>query len=54
MNKKDKQFFEEHWEEWVRCNPPPDNWEGTKKQWAELEMPCMGNLGRLIFWLLEV
>lgn len=54
MNKKDEQFFEKHWEEWVRSNPPPAYWgvKGwTLKQYAELEMPCRGFLGRFLFWL---
>lgn len=52
MNKRDEQFFEKHWEEWVKRNPPPEfigDWEDTKKAWAELEMPCRGFLGRLFF-----
>jgi len=53
LNEKDTQFFEEHWEEWVKRNPPPDNWEETKKQWAALEMPCRGFFGRCLFWLLR-
>ena len=54
MNKKDEQFFEKHWEEWVRRNPPPDywgSWGSTKKQYAELEMPCRGFFGKLFFEL---
>lgn len=24
---------------WLKKNPPPENWKGTKMQWAETEMP---------------
>lgn len=50
MIDKDRQFFEFHWEEWVKRNPPPDNWRGTEKQWAFTEMPCWGILGKFLFW----
>lgn len=52
MNKRDRKFFDEHWEEWIERNPPPDYWiitENSVKQWAELEMPCRGFLGRSLF-----
>jgi len=55
MNKRDRQFFDKHWEEWVKQNPPPPYWGcrgWTLKEYALLEMPCCGFLGRLEFWLL--
>jgi len=54
MTEKDEQFFEEHWEEWVRRNPPPEfvgEWKSAKRAWARLEMPCRGFIGRFLFWL---
>lgn len=51
MNKRDQQFFDEHYKEWIKRNPPPDSWfcDGTEKQWAEFEMPCLGFFGRILF-----
>jgi hypothetical protein len=51
MSDKDKAFFELHWIQWVAKNPPPKKWTGTIKEWAETEMPCIGILGRAIYWL---
>jgi len=51
MNKQDTLFFDKHWIDWVSRNPPPKDWRFTMKQWAELEMPCRGLSGRLLFLL---
>jgi len=51
MNKRDQKFFDEHWEDWVKHNPPPDCWIGTKEEWAYDEMPCCGFVGRIGFWV---
>ena len=50
MSSKDEKFFDENWQQWVDKNPPPEKWIGTKKEWAEFEMPCIGFLGRALFW----
>ena len=52
MTERDKQFFNKHWEEWVKRNPAPDYWQGTDKEWAIEEMPYCGFLGKFIFWLM--
>ena len=52
MNKKDQQFFDEHWKEWIERNPPSDYWIITKnspEEWAKLEMTCRGFLGKVFF-----
>jgi len=49
MNAKDRDFFERHWIQWVAANPPPKKWQGTIKEWAKLEMPCIGLVGRLFY-----
>jgi len=49
MNAKDQAFFEKHWKEWVARNPPPPDWPMKPREWAELEMPCRGFLGKLLF-----
>ena len=51
MDAEDRKFFELHWIQWVAANPPPAKWTGTIKQWAELEMPCIGFLGRALYRL---
>ena len=52
MTEKDVRFFEKHWGEWIRRNPPPAVWTvngGSEKAYAWLEMPCRGFLGKLFF-----
>ena len=51
MKSKDQKFFDDFWQEWIKVNPPPKTWQGTKKEYAELEMPCRGNFGKFLFWL---
>lgn len=43
-------FFDTHWRAWLEENPPPVQWTGTEREWAELEMPCRGLLGRSLYW----
>ena len=54
MTKKDKVFFEKHWQQWVKENPPPKGWlkKWTLRDWAEFEMPSCGFFGRLLYRLL--
>jgi len=51
MSSKDRKFFEENYRRWLRLNPPPCDFKGTSFQWALLEMPCRGWLGRRLFFL---
>jgi hypothetical protein len=52
MSDRDKDFFETHWHQWVKRNPPPYGWleKWTLREWAEFEMPCIGFLGRAFYW----
>lgn len=53
MSDEDREFFELHWIQWVAKNPPPEGWtdKWSIKEWAETEMPCVGLLGRALYWL---
>jgi len=56
QNERDRRFFEDHWQQWVKRNPPAASWLAagwTLRQWAETEMPSIGWLGRLL-WRLEM
>lgn len=51
MKREDQKFFNDHWKEWFERNSPPDGWRFTDKEWAFLEMPCRGFLGKTFFVL---
>ncbi|WP_269526505.1 hypothetical protein [Coraliomargarita parva] len=51
MNASDTEFFEKNWKRWIAANPKPENWKGTPREYAQLEMPCRGYMGRVGFYL---
>lgn len=51
MNCKDQKFFDDHYRLWCRKHPMPGQFDGSHRDYAMLEMPCCGLLGRILYWI---